>query len=184
MINIARRLPETHCCWMIAALLACQFGTPALADPERDSPDQAATDVSVATCELNIQGSHIEQLTLVDESGSERVIRRPGDTVSLPPGRYRLEHVELEGGWAFRAFGMGTSFSLAPDRPYLLTLGSPLEPRLSVERQGRRFLLNHEVVDAAGRRYKFAGMSTLPEPPRFAVFQRDHQLDSGAFEYG
>jgi hypothetical protein len=52
-----------------------------------------------AGCELIIEGKSIEQLILVNKHDVQKEIQRPGESVSLPSGRYRVLHVVLDGGY-------------------------------------------------------------------------------------
>ena len=148
--------------------------------------DVAAEDVTEppATCELKIDGKHIEKLTLVDKGDARREFSQPNGSVSLPPGEYRIEEVKLEGGYSHHAWGHGEWFSLTPDRVHRLAIGAPLIPRLEITRTGRIVRLDHQLVDAAGRNYHFRGVGSSPDAPRLAVCRADRQIGAGSFEYG
>ncbi len=135
------------------------------------------------TCELRIEGRLIEKLILVDRRGAPHEIDRPKGSVSLPPGKYRIQQVTLEDGYSHVPRGQEGWFSLTPGRTHPLAVGAPLRSQLDLKRTGRTFQLNHRLVDGEGRLY-FRGLAGLLDPPQFTVRQGGRQIGSGTFEYG
>jgi hypothetical protein len=130
-----------------------------------------------ANGQLVIEGRHIETLILEKPNGDSQTINRPGSTVSLPAGQYKLFSVTLTGG--FQSYLM-QSFTLSPGKPYHVKVGAPLTPQLEASRQGRVLELDYALVDAGGGEYR----PEDADPPRFTVYNGDQVVGSGAFEYG
>jgi hypothetical protein len=135
-----------------------------------------------ATCELDLDGRHIARLVLQAEHGPRRELLRPGSSVSLPPGKYWIKQVELEGGYsASPRFVREKSFVLNPNEPCRPDIGAPLAPTIAMKRMGRLIKLDYQLLDAGGRNYV---PDSNDRPPQFAVYQGDHQVSSGSFKYG
>jgi hypothetical protein len=177
-----RFLLGVACCWMLL------LGTPSSAS--------AALPGEPATCILNIKGHSIASLTLIRQgdvaagaqeglSGQKHV--RPGKSLHLPAGKYRVENVELEGGYRLKArHGRNDDWlELAPDKPCELIVGAPLSPQVTVKRHGRYLQMDYDLVDAAQRSYtKVANDGAKLTRPRFTVSKGNEVLGSESFEYG
>ena len=135
-----------------------------------------------AGCELRIEGKFIRHLRLINRRGAPHEISNPGTRVWLPPGEYRLETVELEGGHrcAFDAAGGEDWFTLGPEKPYRLHV-APLAPKAKVTRKGRFLEFDCELVDTEGQVYSSRNRT---DPPRLAIYKGDRQIHTGSFEYG
>ncbi len=132
-----------------------------------------------ASGELQIDGGPIERLILLDENGRQKHFDRPGESLPLPPGVYRLHEVALEGGYVCRAHRVPGDGKIVvePGRPATLRLGAPLRQTIRVERWGTRMILNYDLLGRGGERY------CVPEdsaPPAFAVFRGDRAILSGS----
>ena len=170
------------CWWML--LLGAPSSSPAA------PPDEPATSI------LNIKGHSIASLTLIRQgdvaagvqeglSGQKHV--RPGKTLHLPAGKYRVENVELDGGYRLKArHGRNDDWlELAPGKPCELVVGAPLSPQVTVKRHGRYLQLDYDLVDAAQRSYtKVANDGAKLTRPRFTVSKGNEVLGSESFEYG
>jgi hypothetical protein len=133
--------------------------------------------------QVTLEGDHIQRLIFENENGHPIERTNPGSSLFLPSGTYRLNEVELAGGYHCYAFltGEDERFRLTPDRPYQLRVGAPLTPQVKATRRGRVLELDYQLVDAAGRSYS----NTLrSDPPQFAVYQDGRPIGSGTFEYG
>jgi hypothetical protein len=138
---------------------------------------------AAATCRLNIQGSPVEALTLIDEQGIRKHLQEPGSSVSLPAGRYRIERIELKNGFECYDYGVTDDswFTLAPDKPHDLHLGTPFKAEVTGTRQGRIIVLSYELRGASGYKYVPSGRTIKP---RFTVYRGDRMLGSDDFQYG
>jgi len=167
-----------RCCTLVAFSLVL----PAVATAAAPAKERAAEDAS--TCELLLEGRGIEKLTLVNELGLRKEITRPGRSVRLPPGKYRIEEIRLhrlQGGYHTEPRTDGQQvLRLSPDKPCRLKIGAIL-PHVTAKRQGRLLTLDCEVRDDDGRKYTNAGHIN---PPRFTIYQADQEIASGTFEYG
>jgi len=136
-----------------------------------------------ATCHLNIQGGPVEVLTLVDDKGNCKEIQRPGASVSLAPGRYRLDHISLKGGCECHVHPITDDswFTLAPDKSHDLRLGIPLKPEVAVTRHGRIVELSYALRGVGGYEYICSDRSNRP---RFTVYKGDRMIGSDDFQYG
>jgi hypothetical protein len=136
----------------------------------------------VADCRLQLDGKFIARLMLMDGKDKVRELATPGRWVSLPAGKYRLDLVELNGGFSSYGSGEGLEwFQLAPGKTHRLNIGAPLTPKIEVSRSGRILELDYALLDAGGRRYSRSGRT---DPPQFAVFKGDRKVGSGTFRYG
>jgi len=136
-------------------------------------------------CELTIQGDAILSLRLEGENHAGRQFNRPGKTLRLPAGRYRVLQVDVEDGYVSNPRYRGDDgwFELTPERPYELAVGAPLLPTVSARREGRFLSMKYDLLDAAGRKYASPNVDRR-SPPRFVVFKDDQEVGAGAFEYG
>jgi len=134
-------------------------------------------------CQLNINGGYIEKLELLNKTGRVCEFERPGSSVTLPAGQYRVRRVGLKGGFA--GFGQPTAedtwFTLAPGKPYELKVGAPLTLSVEATRRGSHLTLNYTLNDASGRKYIDTQSAELPA---FAIYSGDRKVGSGSFEYG
>lgn len=150
---------------------------------ETTAVDHAAPEPTA--CRLQIEGRGIERLVLADEREQLTKIARPGDSVSLPAGKYRVREVELAGGFRCYEFGGGADdwIQVTADQSPLLKAGAPLTPQVRVKRRGRLLTLDYDLVDAKGRNYVQRRVENTP-PPKFAVSKDGQALGAGSFEYG
>ena len=132
--------------------------------------------------EVVIEGSCIVELAVTADTKSAMVLKRPGSTITLPRGRYRISAVTLEGNYVARDYNPANGgFEVTPEKPTKIAAGAPLTPSLTVTRRGTILELNYELRDAAGRKYS---QESERQPPRFEVAQHGRKLGSGSFQYG
>lgn len=140
-------------------------------------------------CELAIRGHSIRQLTLIERTRRTGVrFDRPGETVQLPPGEYRVEQVELDNGYTLDPLAVPRHdwFQVTREGRNELAAGAPLYPTVAARRHGGFIRMDYSTVDGVGRSYRKIGM-TLEErsrPPTFTVSKGGRQIGSGSFEYG
>ena len=149
----------------------------------------AKADADGVACELAIHGHSIVRLTLVEKTGrSGAQFDKPGDSVQLPAGQYRVEQVELEDGYvmATRLGRRQDWFEVTPAGPNELVVGAPLYPTATATRHGGFVQLDYDTVDGAGRSYSKTLDRTFgrPPPPTFTVYKDGEEIGSGSFEYG
>jgi hypothetical protein len=129
-----------------------------------------------------ILGKYVANLTLVDEHGQGAVFQRRGSSMFLRPGRYVIRDIQLQGGFSARGSGgPADRLTLARGKPCRFDVGTPLRPSVSMQRAGRLLKLDYQLLDADGRTYRGGDAKN---PPRFAVYQGENKIASGAFEYG
>ena len=135
------------------------------------------------SCELFLDGTGIKDLLLQDDKGRGLRVDVSGAVAHLPPGRYRVLMLVLDGGYTSEVPRTADDwFTLAPEEPYHLQAGMPLRPRIHVARRGGSLKMNYEgLVDAGGRKYV---TKDRKQRPHFAVYQDGHEIGSGDFEYG
>jgi hypothetical protein len=133
--------------------------------------------------QLNIEGKSITNVTLVDDRNQTLEFPRPGPTVSLPAGKYRLQEVQLQDGFRCYQYGLSEDewFRISTERPHQVRLGVPLKPTIKATRQGRLLKLGYELLDADGRNYT---NQQRVNPPQFTVYKDGEEIGSGSFEYG
>jgi len=144
-----------------------------------------------ASCRLTIKGRGIERLTLVeanDDLRNEKVtqIERPGASISLPAGKYRVQRVELKGGLSCHTYFASEDvwIHVAPGQSPVVKVGAPLTPKVRVSRAGRVLAIDYELVDAAGRTYTPETADRRAKPPTFTVLKNGQSIGSGSFEFG
>jgi hypothetical protein len=171
--------------WWIVLLGWVSLGAD-LSAAQREGPGPAP---GAGACELIIEGSRIESLTLESQDGHIRHIANPGRRLSLPAGKYCIRQVNLKRGYLF----IGSSapepdwFTLAPETPHQLKVGAPLTPSVKVARRGRFLMLDYQLLDAGGRAYRGGASVNRPRSisrPRFTVYRGEREIGSGSFEYG
>ena len=151
---------------------------------------RAVADTDEASCELTIQGHSIVRLTLVEKTGkSGAQFEKPGESIQLPAGEYRVELVVLEDGYVLEPQpGQRQDwFEVTPAGPNELVVGAPLYPTATAIRRGGFIQLDYDTVDGAGRSYsKTLDSSTagMPPLPTFTVYKDGEEIGSGSFEYG
>ena len=158
------------------ALLSTVVFDCALAAPTRASSPNSAM------CDVVIEGSCIVELAVTADTKSAMVLKRPGSTITLPRGRYRISAVTLEGTYVMRDYDPANAwFEATPEKPAKILVGAPLAPRVTATRRGTILELNYELRDAVGRKYF---PESEKQPPRFEVTQHGRKLGSGSFQYG
>jgi hypothetical protein len=135
-----------------------------------------------SSCEL-ILGKHIENIVLTDQRARPAIYRRSGSSLFLPPGQYVVTQIDVVGGYSSYCSPRRAAdeLSLVPGKPRRLDVGTPLTPSVTVKRSGRVLKLDYQLLDADGRQYRDNQRSN---PPQFTVYQGDHLVGSGSFEYG
>jgi len=163
-----------------AIILNLGFWPGSLCAKETPTPSQHGTNLG----ELKVQGKYIERLVLRQKDGGTKKFDKPGETIKLPIGEYRLQEVRLESGYSC---GITTRISdanwvtVAEDKPAVLEVGAPLKQTVEVRRQGSLLLLNYKLLGAGGEAYTSDNRS---DPPGFSVYKGDKKIASGKFEYG
>lgn len=174
-----------HVAVLCAPLLALAvFGQnlPAVMQGSAETPQGGVTTQG----RLAIQGRAIERLTLVDANDKVTAIERPQESILLPAGKYRVQQVELQGGFSCHEYFASDDawLHVAAGRTPVLKVGAPLTPQVNVKRTGRVVTIDYELVDAAGRTYSPGNDNRRTKPPTFAVFKNGQTIGSGSFEYG
>jgi len=179
-------MKKQTCLRMLAAdlvaviILNLGFGPGSLCAKESPVPPEQDTNLG----ELNLQGQHIERLVLRQKDGGTKKFDKPGETIKLPVGEYRLQEVRLQGGYSC---GITAPISdadwvtIAEDKPAVLEVGAPLKQAVRVERWGRFLVLNYELLGVGGEKYTQADRN---KPPTFTVYKAGKEIASGEFEFG
>lgn len=160
---------------LIAALLIA-VSHPVFAE-EVDAPSEDSP-----TGQLTIDSQYVERLVLVDDQGRREEFDQPQETLTLPPGKYRLQQVKLAGGYQCYAFtDQGLEWiTVSQDEVSTMKFGPPLTQDLKVTRQGKMIKLEYLVKGTAGETYRL----NRDNPPEFAVYKNDKKIASGKFEFG
>lgn len=122
------------------------------------------------------------------DPNDRKTIVLPAGKIELPPGEYRVEEAQLEGGIRFsppyfivpsgsterQEYGW---FTLTPEKPHVLRVGGPLKPSVTVIREGRVLRMAYEVTDEDGRNFYY--YDNPDNPPRFTVFGDGQVIGSG-----
>jgi hypothetical protein len=134
--------------------------------------------------DLKIEGTRISKVILVggDNHHTEE-LTDPCGTVRVPVGTYRVQQVELRGGYASLGSTLAgvKGIAVTEDTPAALKVGGPLRQEVKVTRQGQMLILNHELLGVGGERYLD---SSRQKPPQFAIYKGDKMITSSQFAYG
>ncbi len=134
---------------------------------------------------LRIQGGSLQALTLVDRQNQPTELKKPGPSVSLPAGEYRVQRVELQGGYSCYRYRPAEEewFVVRPGEATEVVVGAPLTPTIKIQRQGRVLVLDYRLLDASGGNYRRSS-TNLDNSPTFTVYGGDREVGSGTFRYG
>ncbi len=134
---------------------------------------------------LHVEGQGIDLLVLRDDAGQEKTVRRPEAEMVLPPGRYRLERIVLQGGRSCRPGEplLDRRLTVDPNTPATLRVGAPLRQVIEAHRQGSIMSLTYELVGQGGECYDIR-QDLQDRSPAFAVYRGDRKVGSGDFEFG
>jgi hypothetical protein len=135
--------------------------------------------------DLKIEGTHISRILLDGGEGEAHTeeLTDPCGTVKVPVGTYRVQRVELRGGYMSLSGGTGElkRIAITEDIPEVLKLGGPLRQEVQATRQGRLLILNYKLLGIGGEAYR---STSSGRPPRFTVYKGDRAIGSGQLEYG
>lgn len=137
-----------------------------------------------AVGELKLEGKHVERLVLSQKNGSRKKFDKPGETIQLPIGEYRLQEAHLQGGYScgiMMPISDANWVTVAKDKPAVLKVGAPLRQIVKVERRGSVLQLSYELSGVGGEKYT---SDRRGEPPRFTVYKAGKEIVSGKFQYG
>ena len=124
---------------------------------------------------------------------SEQVFSSPTRILEIPVGEYRVKRADLGEGVSYnppdaiadaksgkrQEFGW---FVLTPERPYVLRVGGPLKPSLTVVREGRVIRMSHRLAsqyDENDQPFPFYFCDNRDNPPRFTVCCNGRVIGSG-----
>lgn len=116
----------------------------------------------------------------------------PSDrTARLPAGEYRLREwvIEREDGkgipWKASGSRFQDTFELEAGGEVVLEVGEPMASKLSVERQGDKFVFEQDIVGRLGERIQFQKRKRQPRAPKLLVRSEDGAFEKiYKFEYG
>jgi hypothetical protein len=149
--------------------------------------------------QLKIEGRNVVRLTLIKHTehpnrpASEIVLAQPRPTVSLPAGTYELVTIEVADahhrlvcsipqaivdGRTGQVLQSRERVIISPDKPAVLSIGSPLTPRVNVFRHGQTFFFSYQLFDAGGHNYRWDRL------PAVTIFSSGRRVGSGSPEYG
>lgn len=137
---------------------------------------------------LEIPAKGVETLVLDGpRAGEQQTLNHPGPSVPLPPGRYTVRQIVLQGGVEGRpdvrpgAFPPIYQFSIALGQSHRLALGSGLTSAVTASRRGSVLRIDYTLTDGAGWKYTPRGRDN---PPQVSFYRGDEPIGSGTFEYG
>lgn len=147
------------------------------------------TEKEVPLAELKLQSQGVHQL--VFGNGDTLVLPRLSDDVfTVPVGEYRCRELTLKPQEHLSAASPQNLHSIvvsvAADTENVLTVGSPLNHTVEVERAGRVLKFNYQLVGQGGETYDLREITGYDndKSPKIAIYKGDMQLASGQFEYG
>lgn len=133
--------------------------------------------------QLKLEGEGIQKLVLNRKPGQTETFDKPGEIINLPVGEYRIQQVDLSGGYTYRAVNLTGQdwIKVAEDKPGVLKIGAPLKQAVEVERRGRVLVLDYKLLGIGGENYRGGNRE---KPPGFTVYKGKQIIDSGQFQYG
>ncbi|MBN2315007.1 MAG: hypothetical protein JXM79_13835 [Sedimentisphaerales bacterium] len=131
--------------------------------------------------ELRLEGQHIEHLVLRGRDGHAERFNRPGDTINLPVGKYRLKDVRLKNGFNYSSRPLKYKWiTVAQDEPAVFKVGAPLKQIVRIIRRGPILEIDYELVGVGGETYA----SKRSMHPKFTVFKNQTKVGGDEFEFG
>ena len=136
--------------------------------------------------ELRVSGEALDRVVL-QQADFTVLLDQPKPVERVPVGAYRRYGVALQKGNAV-AYKEGFWVTAAqpdvhPANVVTLSLGGPLTNAVSISRRSRALAFDYHLAGADGSHYQF-GRPSARRPPEFTVYQGDHQVASGQFQFG
>jgi hypothetical protein len=136
--------------------------------------------------ELILEGQFIRRLVL--EGAGLVILDSPTRSVLLPVDRYRVRSIYIQPapGRPLLAASDGiriAELSVTAGAPCHLKVGGPVESTVTAAARGNMLRLDYALKGAGGEQYSL-GNTDRRNPPRFAIYQGNHQLASGVFSFG
>ena len=140
--------------------------------------------VEPAQGELQIEGTHIARLVLRRDDNHTEEWSNLSGSIKLPGGMYRVEQLELRGGYTCQQQSLGGlgQITVTKDKPAVLKAGGPLRQIIEVDRRGRTLVLNYGLLGIGNETY--VAPTLADSRATFAVYNGDKTIGAGAFEYG
>ena len=133
-----------------------------------------------------IQGEHLAQVVLRGDHLA--ILDRPGSSVTLPTGDYRIERILVQ------AAAADPLYQASPDEKFVrvregqtavLEVGAPLNNTAGVHRIGPAMSFDYRLLGREGAEYEpVEGGVDTRNPPQVAIFRGEGKLASGSFDYG
>jgi hypothetical protein len=133
--------------------------------------------------ELTLSGESLCYAMLQSSNGYTVVLRGPAGTVRIPSGCYTVSGVWLKHGAAQARWLGEKPIPVNATTATSLALGAPLTNSVSLERYGRKLVLDYQLKGADGARYHPA-QEDRQHPPEFIVYHGGRKVLSGKFRYG
>jgi hypothetical protein len=153
-----------------------------------DVPPMTAdlTEIRPPLGELVLDGRFIRRLVL--EGAGLVVLDSPTRSVLLPVDRYRVRSVYIQPAPGRPVLAASDSaqiagLSVTPGAPCHLKVGGPLESIVTTTARGNVLQLDYVLKGVGGEQYSL-GNTDRVNPPKFAIYQGNHQLASGSFSFG
>lgn len=131
--------------------------------------------------ELRLEGQHIDLLVLRGRDNHTEQFNRPGETINLPVGKYRLQDVRLKNGFNYNSRPSKYNWiTVTQNEPAVLKVGAPLKQVVKIGRQGPILEIDYKLVGVGGETYT----SPRNMHPRFTVFKNKTKVGGDEFEFG
>ena len=131
--------------------------------------------------ELRLEGQHIELLVFRGKDNHTEQFNRPGETIRLPVGKYRLQDVRLKNGFSYNNRPSTYKWiTVTQDEPAVYKVGAPLKQVVKIGRQGPILEIDYKLVGVGGETY--ASLRSMR--PRFTVFKNETKVCGDEFEFG
>jgi hypothetical protein len=133
--------------------------------------------------ELQVTGRDLHRVILTAKPALTVILDRPQGTVKLPVGSYALSEIWLRAGEAEVGSFSAGKLSVSEQRPASLVAGGPLTNSVDVKSERQELQLNHKLLGADGRAYRFP-RPDYKHPPEFTVCQGTNLLKADKFKFG
>ena len=132
---------------------------------------------------VKLSGDYISYAVLHETNGYMLVLSGSEPSAKVPQGRYAVDAVWLKKGAAEAYRTERQPITLDARASTNLILGGPLTNWVTLERSGRKLLMNRELRGADGDIYNLTDRDSS-RPPEFAVYRGGRKVFSGKFEFG
>lgn len=140
-----------------------------------------AAESSGPTGTLQIEGTGVQRLRLLDGGGRSRVVEITDGVAQLSPSAYTVTQIYLTNG-LYTLAPKTLAVEVTEDAEATLKVGGPLTQKIEAKRSGCMLVLSYSAVGIGGAQY--AGILARSGPLTFDVYKGGRKIHHAKFEYG